>query len=238
MTKPDFTVLIVDDETPARLKLRHYLGHHADVSTIYEASNGRLALQAMREVFPNIVFLDIHMPECDAWQFLEHWNAEDFPKTALIFTTANAEFALRAFENDALDYLLKPFDQARFDRAFAKAKASLMVPIAKPPVLLLQENAKIFRLAIHEIFYAESADNYVEIHCAAKTHLLRMSLTQLEQKLGNIVVRCHRRHLVARDKLAAFHSESHGDGFCELSDGRRVPVSRSYKEQVLSALLK
>ncbi len=176
--------LIVDDEPPARANLRVLLRRDQDVEIVSECRSGAEALTEIRSKKPDLVFLDIQMPECDGFDVLELLGAQLPP--AIIFVTAYDQYALRAFEAGALDYLLKPFDNARFDRALARAKERIAHanPAAKRlDRFAIKSTGQVSFVNIAEIDWIEAADYYACLHVGAKSHLLRRSMAELEEDL-------------------------------------------------------
>lgn len=232
-------VLIVDDERPARDKLRRLLSAQSAVSFIAEARDGVAALQTLAQEKFDIVFLDIQMPELDGLSV-----AQQIPEPApqLIFVTAYDQFALQAFDANALDYLLKPFDEERFLRAFNKARnviAAQSVQSAMPlkaAPLIIQERGSMQVVQVDDIHWVEAADNYVLLHTAHTTHMLRQTLSVSAQRLGGAFSRCHRSYLVRRDQILRFDANGKGDGEFYLRSGAVIPCSRQYREEILQSL--
>ena len=176
--------LIVDDEPPARANLRVLLRRDPEVDIVAECGSGAEALTEIRSKKPDLVFLDVQMPECDGFDVLELLGAELPP--AVIFVTAYDQYALRAFEAGALDYLLKPFDNARFDRALARAKeriAHANSAAKKADRFAIKSTGQVSFVNIAEIDWIEAADYYACLHVGAKSHLLRRSMAELEEDL-------------------------------------------------------
>lgn len=238
-------VLIVDDERPARDKLRRLLSAHSLVSFIAEARDGVAALQALAQSTFDIVFLDIQMPELDGLSV-----AQQIPEPApqLIFVTAYDQFALQAFDANAVDYLLKPFDEERFLRAFNKANNAVVAATTyaaqqvstrgsfKAAPLIIQERGSMYIVPVEEIHWVEAADNYVLLHTAQANHMLRQTLSVCAQRLGGAFSRCHRSYLVRRDQIMRFDANGKGDGEFHLRSGAVVPCSRQYREEILVSL--
>lgn len=230
-------ILIVDDERPARDKLRRLLSEQADVSYIAEARDGNEALQAIRATSPDLVFLDIQMPELDGISLAGELQAG--PSAALpliVFVTAYDQFAVQAFDANAIDYLLKPYDEARFLRAMQKVRERRQLPVLPIEHLLLSDRGRIRVIKLAEILYLEAADNYVLLHTASGEHIMRQTLAGLAEKLGAGFVRCHRRYLVRLGCIEQFMPTQKGDGELLLSGARRLPCSRQYRAAVLDYL--
>ena len=174
--------VVVDDEKPARVRLTELLQREPDVEMVGTASDGRQALDLLRRVKPDLLFLDVQMPDCDGFDVLETLGG-DAPR-AIVFVTAYDQYALKAFEVEALDYLLKPFDDARFFRALARAKEQIRQRQGTGGAfdrLIVKSAGRVSFLRIGEIDWIEAADYYACLHVAGKTHLLRRSMSELER---------------------------------------------------------
>jgi two-component system LytT family response regulator len=236
-------VIIVDDELLARAVLREYLADHPDVEIVGECANGFEAVKAIAELAPELVFLDIQMPKLDGFEVVELAGA----KTQYVFVTAYDQFALRAFEVHALDYLLKPFSRERLEQALAHARARLGSPQAATAAMeavaaaseAAQRRAPLARILIRDgtrvqvvmaasIDYIEAQDDYVQVVAAGKAWLKSQRLAELEEQLDpGGFLRVHRSYIVS---LAAIEriEPSGKDGHCAvLRGGVRIPVSRS-----------
>jgi two-component system LytT family response regulator len=231
-------VLIVDDEDPARELMREYLGREADVEVAGECRNGFDAVKAVAEQRPDLVLLDIQMPKLTGFEVLELIGRE----VAVIFVTAFDEHALRAFEVNAVDYLLKPVAPDRFRAALARARDRLqaraplpvaeIVQSARPPGakverILVRDGAKVVVIAAADLDYAEAQDDYVGLRSKGKVHLKQQTLAELEASLDPArFVRIHRSYLLNVDRLARLESEGE-TRTAVLTDGTRLPVSRA-----------
>jgi two-component system LytT family response regulator len=232
-------VLIVDDERPARERLRHLLAREAGIEAIMEASDGVEALASIAASRPDAVFLDIQMPELSGIEL-----AASLPQPApqVVFVTAYDQYALQAFDANAIDYLLKPFDQARLSRALQRLRDRLSAPGLQPapglPVrqLLVSERAGMRVVRVEDIGWIETADNYVVLHTAAGAPLLRQTLASLVERLGPGFVRCHRRAAVQLGHVERVVHLDKGDCELVLRGGARVPCSRQYRAEVLARL--
>lgn len=229
-------VIIVDDEHLARTLLREYLRPHADIEIVAECANGFEAVKAIAQLAPDLVFLDIQMPKLDGFEVAELAG----PNVRYIFVTAFDQFALRAFDVHAIDYLLKPFGQARFDQALAHARASAgPAPVA--PLLaeaaqrhgpltrvLIRDGAQAHVVPAAEIDTIEAQDDYVRITAGARAWLKHGSLTELENQLDAAAfVRIHRSWIVALRAVARIEPLTK-DSYCAvLHSGARLPVSRT-----------
>lgn len=229
-------VLVVDDEPLARSNLCVLLRADPDVSEIGECGSGEEAIRTIRSTRPDLVFLDVQMPECDGFDVLEMLGTETPP--ALIFVTAYDSYALRAFEAGALDYILKPFDNPRFRNALDRAKQRLAHASAKAPHRIVIKTAgHILFLRPGEIDWIEAADYYASLHVGSRTHLLRRSLTDLEQELDPAAFcRVHRSAIVNLERVRGLEYNQNGDYEVVLDDDTRLPLSRRYRKEFQSRL--
>lgn len=237
-------VIIVDDEQLARMVMREYLGAHADIEIVGECANGFEAVKAIAELQPDLVFLDIQMPKLNGFEVVELAGRG----TRYIFVTAYEQYAIKAFEVHAVDYLLKPFSQERLDVALAHARASaapaldaVLHDAAKRngPLerVLIRDGAKVHVIAAADIDVIEAQDDYVEISAGGKAWLKNQRLAELEEQLdGGKFVRIHRSYIVNIERMARIEPAGKDSHAAVLQDGRRVPISRS-GYQKLRALL-
>ncbi|MBA8889736.1 two-component system LytT family response regulator [Dokdonella fugitiva] len=226
-------VLIVDDEAIARRNLALLLGRDPDVGAVVECDSGQAAIDEMRRTKPDLLFLDVQMPECDGFDVLELMGP-DMP-AAVIFVTAYDEYALRAFDAGALDYLLKPFDDARFARALQRAKSRLALepaPDRRPVTRLVVKNrGQMLFLDASDVDWIEAANYYACLHVGDVTHILRRSLQTLEGELdANTFVRIHRSIIVNRAKVRALELQGNGEYEVVLHSGDRLPLSRRFRK--------
>ena len=229
--------LIVDDEAPARAKLRHMLEAFPDLEVVGEAADGRLALTLTAELRPDVIFLDVQMPEIDGFDVAASLP-DDAP--ALVFVTAFDQYALRAFDAQAADYLLKPVEPERLGRTVLRLRKSTG-GTARPRVGTPTKLAVVDRGTTHivhctEIEWLEAADNYVDIHLAGRSLLLRRTLTALLDDLGPAFVRTHRSFAVALEAVHAVHVRHKGDATVVLRSGAEVPCSRQYRQALMCNL--
>jgi two-component system LytT family response regulator len=225
--------VIVDDEPLARTNIRILLGQHPEIEIAGESGSGEDAVEQIRRTEPDLVFLDVQMPECDGFDVLEMLGSKAPP--SVIFVTAHDEYALRAFEAGALDYLLKPFTDERFDRAVSRAKEKLQQPRKVERITLKLGNQVLF-VKPEDIDWIEAADYYACLHVGAKSHLVRRSLADLEQDLDPAVFRrTHRSAIVNVRRLRALQLNRNGECEAVLENGATVPVSRRYRRQVENA---
>lgn len=241
--------LIVDDEPLARDRLRTMLNGESDVEIVGEAGDGRIAVDEIRRLAPDLVFLDIQMPELDGFEVLAEVSAA--PPPAIVFVTAYDQYAIKAFEVNALDYLLKPFDRARFLTALERARERLraektLLPdqIASmlrgidgtkqhPDRLLVRSLGRIHFVKVDEIEWVEAAGNYVKLHVGHDTHLLRETMQALEGKMDQRkFLRIHRSTIVNIDRIKELQPLFHGDYVVILKDSTQLTLSRGYRERV------
>lgn len=237
-------VLIVDDEKPARDKLRRLLSVEAGISHIDEAADGIEALGRIEASAPDAVFLDIAMPELSG---IELAASLPEPAPAIVFVTAWDQYAIRAFDAGAIDYLLKPYDGARLARAVQRLRERLQAPAPASPAaqalpalplqqLLVSERGGTRVVPVQEIGWIESADNYVVLHTPAGSPLLRQTLAGLAERLGPAFLRCHRRAAVQLAWIERVVPLDKGDCELVLRSGARVPCSRQYRAAVMERI--
>jgi two-component system, LytTR family, response regulator len=229
--------VIVDDEPLARTNLRILLHAHPEIEIIAECGTGREAVSAIRISKPDLAFLDVQMPECDGFDVVEMLG-RDAP--CIIFVTAYDSYALRAFEVGALDYILKPFDKVRFERTLERAKERVAFANkggqARHPFIIKMAGQVAF-VAASEIDWIEAADYYVSLHVGPKTHLLRRSMSELEQVLDrDAFCRIHRSAIVRLKIVRRLELNESGEYDVLLSDGTRLRLSRRYRKELQSRL--
>ena len=235
---PKIRTLIVDDEPLARSNLAVLLRLDPEIEIVSECGSGVEALAEIRSAKPDLVFLDVQMPECDGFDVLELLG-KDLP-SAIVFVTAYDQYAVRAFEAGALDYLLKPFDNARFDRALGRAKQRMArgrdLP-RKLESLAIKSAGQISFVKIAEIDWIEAADYYSCLHVGARTHLLRRSMSELDQELDSgVFCRIHRSTIVKLDRVRGLELTENGEYEVLLQNGVRLRLSRRYRKQLQSRL--
>jgi two-component system LytT family response regulator len=232
--------LIVDDEPLARSSLSVLLRLDPEIEIVGECSSGADALAKIRSAMPDLVFLDVQMPECDGFDVLERLGAQ-LP-AAIVFVTAYDQYALRAFEAGALDYLLKPFDNARFDRALSRAKQRIRNGndkdlLEKPERLAVKSVGQVSFVKIAEIDWIEAADYYACLHVGPKAHLLRRSISELEQELDAAVFcRIHRSTIVNLNRVRSLELGAAGEYEVVLENGSSLRLSRRYRKRLQSCL--
>ncbi|HZQ91618.1 MAG TPA: response regulator [Terriglobales bacterium] len=247
-------VLIVDDEPLARERLRTLLAAAPDCELAGEASDGAQAVAAIQQTRPDLVFLDVQMPEVDGFDVLAALDHENMPE--VVFVTAYDKYALHAFERQAIDYLLKPFDNQRFYRALERARTVLearrqrqLNPALlrlieqvsgngrKPGRLVFKSSGRVVFLPTETIDYVQATGNYVTVHAGAESHLLRDTMTNLEQKLDTAkFARIHRSSIVNVDRIKTLEPVASGDYVVLLRNGARLQLSRTYRERLASRI--
>ncbi len=230
--------LVVDDEPLARSNLAVLLRLDLEIEIVGECGSGAEALAEIRRAKPDLVFLDVQMPECDGFDVLELLG-KDLPP-AVVFVTAYDQYALRAFEAGALDYLLKPFDNTRFARALGRAKERIAHgrnSLRTVERLAVKSAGRICFLKLSEIDWIEAADYYACLQVGTKTHLLRRSLSELERELDRTVFcRIHRSTIVNLDRVRGLLLSEDGEYQVLLENGARLRLSRRYRKQLQSRL--
>ena len=230
--------LIVDDEPLALSNLRVLLRRDPDIELVGECGSGAEAVAAIRAHRPALVFLDVQMPELDGFDVLELLGTDVPP--AVVFVTAYDQYALRAFDAGALDYLLKPFDDARFAQALARAKERLAQAAAAPPAMVrlaVKSGRQVLFVPLADVDWIESADYCVDLHVGAKTVALRRSMAAVESELDAAgFCRVHRTAIVNLARVRALDTGVDGDMEVVLADATRVPLSRRYRAQLQARL--
>jgi two-component system LytT family response regulator len=248
-------VVLVDDEELARALLREYLGASQDIEILAECANGFEAVKAISEKKPDLVFLDVQMPKLDGFEVLELIGQE----VAVIFVTAYDQYAMRAFDEHAVDYLMKPFSLERFQKALERArqrlreKGSAQEPAAKsapadlaraarPPQEFLQrivvkDGARVHIIPVEKLDYAEAQDDYVSLHSQGKSYLKEQTISSLEAALDpQRFVRIHRSVIVNLERIAKIEPYAKDSRVAVLSDGSQLPVSRTGYDRLRSLL--
>jgi two-component system LytT family response regulator len=241
-----FRVLIVDDEPLARERLRQLLEDQPDIEILGECADGREAVATIKRESPDLVFLDVHMPELDGFGVVEAIRGERMP--AIIFVTAHDRFALQAFEVHAVDYLLKPFDRERFQTALSRAldqmkhrqtgdlnqRLTALLAEVKPKHLerlAVKSSGRVIFLKTEEIDWIEAADNYVSLHVGAETHLHRETMSALAEELSpKKFLRISRSTIVNVERIKELQPLFHGEYVVILRNGTKLTLSRNYRE--------
>ena len=259
-------VAIVDDEQLSRERMRALLEEHADIEIVAECADGAEALKEIDDKGPDLVFLDVQMPEVDGFGVVEALegaadtapNGAKSKTPAIVFVTAHDDHALKAFEVHALDFLLKPFDSSRFEKTLARARRQLgqsresvdakLVALLedlraerggarRQDRLIVKSSGRVFFLRTEEIDWVEAAGNYVRLHARSEAHLLRESMKNMEARLdSNTFVRIHRSAIVNIDHVKELEPWFHGEYIVIMRDGTRLTASRVYSDR-LAALI-
>jgi two-component system LytT family response regulator len=244
------TTLLVDDEPLAREGLRMLLSHDPEVTSIHEAKDGREAVAALRNIRPDLVFLDVQMPEMDGFSVVKEIGAAQMP--AVVFVTAHDRYAIQAFEINAIDYLLKPVTEERFAHALERAKVrlksrpadeasrqilSLLETIASPRRYLkrvaVRSAGKTVFVDIEDVDWIEAAENYVQLHAGRTGHLLHVAMNTLEKSLDpEIFARIQRSVIVNVRRIKELQPVLHGEYVVTLQNGVRLQSGRVYNEKL------
>ncbi|MCI0570790.1 MAG: LytTR family DNA-binding domain-containing protein [Myxococcaceae bacterium] len=247
-----FRVLVVDDEAPARAKVQRFLAEDARFRAVGEARDGSEALAQVESLRPDLLILDVQMPGLTGFEVLEALGPEACP--LVVFSTAYEQFALKAFDAHAVDYLLKPYDAERFGRALDRAHAQLLggrgdvgrlqalltdvarTQVAARPLerLVVKVGEAWVPLRLEHVLRLSAEDKYVRLHTEQGQHLVRQSLRALEERLDAArFVRVHRSDIVNLEAVARLEPWTHGDGILVLRDGSTVVLSRTFRDAFL-----
>lgn len=232
-------IIIIDDEPLARSIVKEYVQKHSELELLAECGDGFEGVKAIQQHQPDLIFLDIQMPKINGFEMLE--LIEEPP--AVIFTTAFDEYAIKAFESHAIDYLLKPFDQQRFDKALAKWKEQkskagdqhtkeLLESVSLSPSqsqrIVIKDGTKIKIIPVQEVLYLEAADDYVKVHTKDGYFLKNKTMGHFEKALGeNQFVRCHRSYIINVTQITRIDVYEKDGHVAVLRTGAKVPVSRN-----------
>jgi two-component system LytT family response regulator len=239
--------LVVDDEAPARRRIRRLLMDEPDVAVVGECGDGASAIAAIADARPDLVFLDVQMPERDGFEVVKALPPRRLP--AILFVTAYDRYALRAFDVHAVDYLLKPFTGERFRTALARAReriarhapdpalAGLAAQLRGRPAyvsrLPVKTGGRTIFVDLAAVDWIEAADNYVRLHVQQREYLVREPLAALDARLDPAVfARIHRSVIVRIDRIAEVRPTSHGDAEVALRGGARLPASRTWRHRL------
>jgi len=232
---PPVRVLIVEDEEHARRYLRELLEDELQINVVGESSNGIEGVRQIRELSPDIVFIDVQMPGLDGFGMIDQIAEPRLP--LFVFVTGYGEYAVKAFEIEAVDYLCKPFDKERLSLSVERAVRRLNSAV--PGVgesqwlsrLSIKDDERILFVPVDEILWIEAANKYVVIHTPDGTHIARQTIQGLEEKLNpREFVRTHRSTLVRKAAVRGMHPLFHGDYILRLANGDQAPLSRSFRE--------
>ena len=247
--------LIADDEPLARERKRSLLGAEQDIEIVGEARDGVETVEAILSQSPDLVFLDVHMPKLDGFEVIQTVGPDRMP--AVVFVTAYDQHALRAFEVQALDYLLKPFDSERFQGALRRVRRQIdsretgdigqrllaLVRDLRPASqartdrLVVKSGGRLYFLRADEIDWIEAAGNYVRLHVGAEGHLLRETMNSIESRLNpEIFFRIHRSHIVNIERIKELQPWFNGEYVVILRNGARLTLSRGYREKLQERL--
>ena len=241
--------IVIDDEPLARERLLKLLRAEPDVEVVGEAKNGREGLELIRQLKPGLAFLDVQMPELDGFGVLAELKAEERP--AVVFVTAFDKFALKAFEVHAVDYLLKPFDKERFQTALKRALEQIarsqpenvheqlsallqeLRPAPQSDRLAVKSDGRVVFVKVTDVDWVEAADNYVSLHVGKDTHLLRETMTNIEQRLPREqFIRISRSTIVNLERIKELQPLFHGEYSVILRDGTKLTLSRSHRDKL------
>lgn len=250
-TENKITVLIVDDEPLARALIAELLKKFPEFQVVGECSDGKDAINFVKRKSPDLIFLDIQMPGIDGITFLEELNDAALP--AIIFVTAYDQYAIRAFDFHAVDYLLKPFSQSRFEKALLRAKERILerpqsddmtrqqlssllenhqnqtTPLKR---LFLKDRGKIVLLNPEMVNWIEADDKYIRLHTAEKKYLIRQTLNAIEAELDlHVFARVHRSYIVNLTRISELHPMFNGEYVLILDDGTKITLSRNYRDR-------
>ena len=255
MTDPTkIRTVLVDDEDLARERIQSLLEQQPDIEIVGLCADGTSAIETIDREHPELVFLDVQMPGMDGFEVVENIDPEHMP--AIVFVTAYDGHALRAFEINALDFLLKPFDQARFEKALERARAQLqrdrnslidarLVSLLEglhedrkyPERLIVKSGGRVFFVRTEDIDWVEASGNYVKIHAKGEAHLIRESMKNMEAKLdAKTFVRIHRSAIVNIDRIKELEPWFHGEYVVIMRDGTRLTASRVFSDRLSTAI--
>jgi len=251
-------VLVVDDDASGRKRLLHFLRDQPDVATVESCASGPEAVATIARFSPDIMFLDVQMPELDGFEVLSALPPDRVPR--VVFVTAYSEHAARAFEVGAIDYVLKPVDHRRFEQAFARVRAdvarddheygenlladleraalhndSSVTPNHARPLdrIMVKEGGRVFFVRVTEIDWVEAADNYIRLHIGRNEHLVRQTIRSLEGMLDlGLFARIHRSTLVNLDRILEIRQGISRDYVVVLKDGTELRLSDRYRRQL------
>jgi two-component system, LytTR family, response regulator len=239
--------VIVDDEELARGFLRELLSAHSEIEIVAECANGFEAVKAASDHSPDLLFLDVQMPKLDGFEVLELVD----PGPAVIFVTAYDQYAMRAFDAHAVDYLLKPFTAERFERALERAKARLgertlppptvaaeaRPPAERPERIVVKDGPRVHVIPLDKLDYVEAQDDYVALHSVGKTYLKQQPIASLETSLDPArFIRIHRSAIVNLERIARIEPYGKESRIAILQDGARLPISRSGYARLMEAM--
>ncbi len=242
------TCIIIDDEKLARNLLEEYLEDYKDIEIISTCKNGQEAIKAINKMSPDFIFLDVHMPSINGFDVLESITN----KPQIIFTTAYDQYAVQAFEQNAVDYLLKPIDKDRFDEAIQRLSATnrdipdlekLLMDISKQTTgysgtIFVQKSDKYTRINAADILYLEASGDYTIISTHKDQYVSSRGITKLELKLDpEQFIRIHRSTIINQDHLSEIEKHFNGGMIAKMANGKTFPISRSYVKKIRDKIL-
>lgn len=250
-TQEYMRTVLVEDEPHARQYLRELLAEEEGIAVVGEASGGVEGVDLIRKLLPDLVFLDVQMPELDGFHVIEEVGTESMP--AFVFVTAYSEYAVRAFEVEAVDYLCKPFDRDRLVLSLERAMRRLEVRNTQDvggidkvkysgenhwlPRLTIRDEKGITFVPVEQILWIESANKYAVIHTPDGTHIIRQTIQSLHHSLNpKQFVRIHRSTLVRKDAVRGLHPLFHGDYIVKLKNGSELTLSRNFRQEFFSQM--
>jgi two-component system LytT family response regulator len=247
-----FRALIVDDEPWARTRINSLLSAEPDFTVVRECAGGAEAVAAIAELAPEVVFLDVQMPEIGGFEVVEAIGADAMP--VVIFATAHQEYAVRAFDAGAVDYLLKPVDETRFRRTLERVRRDLEAPTAATHALreamarvrkggqfaerlVVNTSGRVVFVKVADIDWLEAAGNYVTIHAGREKFMFRETLRNLSERLDPAkFVRLHRSSVVNVERLRELSPWSRGEQVAVLNDGTQLPIGRAFRDRLMSVM--
>ncbi|HEV8541546.1 MAG TPA: LytTR family DNA-binding domain-containing protein [Verrucomicrobiae bacterium] len=239
--------LIVDDEELARDRLRGLLARETEIDVVGEAADGRSAVALIEKIKPDLVFLDVQMPELDGFEVLRALGEK---RPNVVFVTAHDKFALKAFDVHAIDYLLKPFDRERFQTALQRAVEKVRAqrpglqdgvnevleevrPATKAERLVVKTDGRVLLIKVNDIDWIEAADNYVSLHVGKESHMMRETMNSIESRLPpERFMRVSRSTIVNLERIQELQPMFHGEYTVLLKTGAKVTLSRSYRDKL------
>jgi two-component system LytT family response regulator len=237
LAKP-LRAVVVEDEPLGRALLRQMLAREPDVNLVAECAGGNEAIPILERTHPDLVFLDVRIPDRDGFDVLSAASLSS--STAIVFVTAHDEYAVRAFDYNAVDYLLKPFDRDRFQRALDRARSHVRQTQGRSRYrerVVVKSRGSIFFLKTGEVDWIEAEGNYVRLHIGNESHLIRATIGGMESQLDpQRFVRIHRSQIVNIDRIRELRPWWHGEYHVLLKDGTQLTLSRSYRDALHSSL--
>jgi two-component system, LytTR family, response regulator len=245
----ELKIIVIDDEQPARKKILSFLNDSNNNFILHEAANGIEAIEKINSILPDLVFLDIQMPGMTGFEIIEHIGVEKMP--AVVFVTAYDQYAIDAFEVNAVDYLLKPFDFDRFEKALNKSLEKIELKKSRKNELssllkeinesqkfkerfLINHSGKYFFVQTNDINFISSEEKYVSLHTANGTYLMRETMNNMETKLDSVkFARIHRSFIVNVSQIKEIQPWSHGDYVIVLKTGEKINMSRRFKDRLM-----